>query len=288
MPFHGVLPQRASIFRPQPKRDVGVNDAHAWRLNPTYRQVYDKLWITREQDIPAAPVGVDPRDLGLGSDERVFVKPITNLHGVALGARAVPVNDVPVQAGCFWSPLLTGVHTSSDCLIRDGEVLWFAHAQGSQACHDHRNLYWEIGVSLPERHPRLMERVAQWLPGYTGLCNLEMIGDTVIEVHLRGSNGFFDFYGPDFIRAWTTLVDEGDWNDPGPIPGGCVLSLFGVGRLPEKAVDQARAAGVEIQHDDHTPGRIALLRCRDKTLGVSALEYLREAVIAGSGHGENP
>jgi len=39
MPFHGVLPHRQHLFQPEPLHDIGVNDTHAWRLNPTHRHV---------------------------------------------------------------------------------------------------------------------------------------------------------------------------------------------------------------------------------------------------------
>lgn len=278
MPFYGVLPERVAIFQPQPACDVGVNDAHAWRLNPEYRRVYDKLWIALNQGVTAAPVGVSPMDMGFEADERVFVKPITNLHGVSLDARAVWADAVPVHPGCFWSRLLEGVQTSTDCLLRDGKTLWFAHSRASQEKSGNRPVYWEIGVDLPEREPTIARLLGRWLPGYTGLCNLEMIGGYVIEAHLRGSNGFFDFYGPDFLPAWTRLVDEGRWRGLASIPGGGIFSLFGEGRLEKDAIKEAASLGVQVQMDRHTPGRVAVLRSPDMDLGRKALDQLQAAL----------
>ncbi len=233
MPFLGVLPEREHLFQPPPRREVAVSDAAAWRLNPRHRQVYDKLRLALDTGLRAAPCGVDPRDEGIAPDTLVFVKPIINLAGMAIGARAVAADAVPPEAGSFWCERLEGSHTSSDCLVRDGQALWFAHTRASDEKDHERPLYWDVGVELPELEPALTDWVSRHLTGYTGLCNLEMIGGRPIEAHLRGSNSFFDFYGPAFLPAWVALVDGDPFAVPPPIPGGLVISVFGAGELSE-------------------------------------------------------
>lgn len=277
MPFHGVLPQRQWLFGPEPQADIGVNDAHAWRLNPEHRQVYDKLFVAQSQGLKAAPCGVKATDFGLAADAEVFVKPIINLAGMGLEAEKMLAQNVPASPGRFWSECLNGPHTSSDCLVHQGRIFWFAHSRASDDKDQQRPIYWEIGVDLPELEADLSAWVGQYLAAYTGLCNMEMIGGKIIEVHLRGSNGFFDFYGAEFIPAWVRLVDDFQTTELGHIPGGCVLSLFGNGQLP-KSIGAKLPPGVLWQLDPDTPGRIAILRCASKALGLEALEQLRAAV----------
>ena len=244
MPFHGVAPERSFLFDvAAPRADIGVSDAAAWRLNPRHRWVYDKLGLALSQGVTAAPAGVDPRDMGLAGDERVFVRPITNLAGMAVGAHAARAEAVSHAPGTFWCRYLDGEQSSTDCLVRDGEVVWFAHTVAGEEWQGGRPVYWRIGVERPANEAVLARWVATNLPDYTGICNFELIGDTLIEAHLRGSNGFFDFYGPDFIPAWAHLVDTGEWRDPGRLPGGFLFSVF-TDRREAVGLDLAQVRGL--------------------------------------------
>jgi hypothetical protein len=283
MPFIGVLPERAALFRPQPRRDVAVSDAAAWRLNPGHRRIYDKLALALGAGLRAAPCGVDPRDCGVDPRAQVFVKPQTNLAGMAIGARSVPADAVPVEPGAFWCELLTGTQTSSDCLVADGEPLWFAHTVASAERSGARPLVWEVGVgSALDAQPWLQPLVAEWvrcnLAGYTGICNLELIGGQPIEAHLRGSNGFFDFYGEGFVPAWVALADGAPFSPPPPVPGGYVISVFGEGDIDDALIATAAERGVGVRPDPHTPDRIAILHCSDKAAGLQ----VRDAILAAT------
>ena len=274
MPFVGVLPERKHLFRPEPQREVAVSDSAAWRLNPGHRHVYDKLRLALEAGLTAAPCGVPPMDLGVAPGDTVFVKPITNLAGMGLDARAMAAEEVPAEPGRFWCQYLEGAHTSTDCLVEDGEVRWFAHTRGSDEKDAARPIYWEIGVDLPEREPWIAEWVRRNLAGYSGICNIELIGGRPIEAHLRGSNGFFDFYGPDFIPAWVAMCDGEPWTLPRPVTGGFIISVFGDADLSEANRKAAADAGVDLQPDPSTPGRAAILRSRSRDAGFNVYYLL--------------
>ncbi len=274
MPFIGVLPERRYLFQPQPRAQLPVNDAAAWRLNPAHRHIYDKLRLALDAGLTAAPCGVSPIDLGIAPDAEVFVKPITNLAGMGLSARSVRADQVPMEPGSYWCERLTGTHTSSDCLVQDGEPRWFAHTRGSDLKDASRSVYWAIGVELPEIEAWVGDWVRRNLAGYTGICNIELIGGKPIEAHLRGSNGFFDLYGPDFIPAWVALVDGDDFSPPPPIPGGYVISVFGEADLSDEHLQAAETLGVKVQRDPSTPGRSAILRCREREAGFEVYRRL--------------
>ncbi len=274
MPFIGVLPERTQLFVPHPKTEVGVSDAAAWRLNPRHRHLYNKLDLALGAGLRAAPCGVDPCDFGFAPEDQVFVKPIMNLAGMALGARALSADRVPVEPGSFWCERLRGVHTSSDALVEEGRAIWFAHTRGAEEKDAERSVYWEIGVEAPELETRLGAWIAEHLQGYTGLCNIELIGGRPIEVHLRGSNGFFDFYGPDFLPAWVALVDGEPYEIPPPVPGGLVISIFGEGELDATRRAIIADAGVELHPDPHSTDRMAILRCHDKATGLALCRTL--------------
>ncbi len=274
MPFIGVLPERRHLFQPEPRQNLAVSDAAAWRLNPRHRRVYDKLSLALDAGLLAAPCGVDPADFGIAGDTLLFVKPITNLAGMGLDARCARADAIPMAPGNFWCERLTGTHTSSDCLVRDGAAIWFAHTRASAEKDAERPVYWQIGADLPDEEAWLRRWVSENLVGYTGLCNLELIGGRPIEGHLRGSNGFFDFYGPDFIPAWVALVDGEPFDVPPAIPGGYVISIFGDADLSDDNLRAAAAAGVDVQLDRHTRGRSAILRCTDRQAGFESYRRL--------------
>ncbi|NEX21245.1 hypothetical protein G3480_13125 [Thiorhodococcus mannitoliphagus] len=267
MPFIGVLPERKHVFRPEPRAEVAVSDAAAWRLNPGHRHLYDKLDLALSAGLLAAPCGVSPMEFGLTAEDEVFVKPIVNLAGMSLKARTLRADAVPPEPGSFWCERLEGTHTSTDCLVQDGRVLWLAHTRGAAEKNASRSVYWEVGVALPELDAQLTRWAAEQLAGYTGLCNIELIGGRPIEAHLRGSNGFFDFYGPDFMRSWVALVDHEPFEIPPPVPGGLIISIFGDGDLSAEQRRLINAAGVAMQPDPQTPDRIAILRCHDREIG---------------------
>ena len=272
--FIGVLPERAHLFQPEPRSDVAVNDAAAWRLNPAHRHVYDKLGVALAAGLHAAPCGVDPLACGLAPDDWVFIKPIVNLAGMALQARAARADAVPVEPGLFWCERLEGEHTSTDCLVRNGEVVWLAHTRASERKDRERPIHWEVGVELPEIEPLVVAWVERHLAGYTGLCNLEMIGGRPIEAHLRGSNGFLELYGPAFVPAWVALMDVEPFEAPPPVPGGVVISVFDEASLTPDQEARAVTAGADIRPDLRTPGRVAVLVCHDRQRGLALAAHL--------------
>lgn len=281
MPFIGVLPERRHLFQPEPRASLAVNDAAAWCLNPAHRHIYDKLQLALQAGLMAAPCGVIPMDVGIAANTQVFVKPIVNLAGMGLNARAMRADAVPMTPGSFWCECLTGTHTSSDCLVRNGEALWFAHTRASEEKDAARPIFWEIGAPLPQLEPWISTWIKHNLADYTGLCNIELIDGRPIEAHLRGSNGFFDFYGPSFLPAWVALADGEPFTPPPPIPGGLVISVFGNADLNEEHLKAAEALGVSVQPDPNTPGRAAILRCSEREAGFEIYSRLTGRRPAG-------
>lgn len=163
-----------------------MTDAEAWAANPRHRWVYSKLAVAETQGIACAPLGVEPPSYP------VIVRPITNLHGMALGARVVREGPIPYEPGLFWSEILRGPHWSIDfgIMLETGRSLWQA-ARGIIREDTLEPLAWIQEPSVP----REIERAARdWLfdhlTGYDGPLNVELIGDKVIEVHLRHSTDF--------------------------------------------------------------------------------------------------
>lgn len=183
--------------------DIPTNDFQAWTYNKNkpYLWIYNKIQICQSQNIPCAPIGVKPDSCLFP----VIVKPITNLYGMGYHAYRFntveeyqkDIRNVLSLPGMFWSPFFTGIHVSVDLFIRRGKVLWYCAFEG----HKNKNKTgvfdnWE---SLPDYE--LSSYIRNWVKTnmlkYTGCLNLELIGNCIIEGHLRmGDLNHLDIYDP--------------------------------------------------------------------------------------------
>ena len=78
---------------------------------------------------------------------------------------------------------------------------WWRHVTGKPAGEGTFD-YWTVHA---EPDADIEARCAAWigrhLAGYTGMLNLETIGGTIIEAHLRFSDQWPDLYGPGWVDA---------------------------------------------------------------------------------------
>lgn len=73
--------------------------------------------------------------------------------------------------------------------------------------------YWTVHAEpLPDLERYLSQWVAAHMGGYTGMMNLETIGGTIIEAHLRFADQWCDLYGEGWVEALVRLYAEGRWS----------------------------------------------------------------------------
>jgi hypothetical protein len=302
MPFHAADPWRLQYFsQVDTAADIATEDADAWRWYPAHRWVYDKLAVALSQNLDAGPHGTSP------SRFPVFSKPIINLKGMGVGSRVLrsPADYARHCApGHFWMPLLEGRHVSSDVAVVEGTPRWWRHVTGKPAGGGTFD-YWIIHA---EPDDQIERRCGAWLrahlAGYTGMLNLETIGGTIIEVHLRFADQWPDLYGAGWIEAVARLYERGRWDfaDADRRDGFSVV-LFGpkgmryrhpAPSLLEKIKRIPGVTSVQITfHEDLAPERhamppggfrLAVINALDLAAARAARERLREHFLATAQH----
>ena len=269
---------------------IPTDDELAYKLYPQHRWVYNKLLICDTQGLEAAPNGIEPPRYP------VFSKPIYNLRGMGVGGRVIHNReewDLFPEPGYMWMPFCEGEHLSSDAALVDGEPVWWRHTLGKPlegGMFDH----WTV---LAESRPGVEKRCGDWLrqhlKGYTGCINIETIGESVIECHLRFADQWPDLYGEGWLDAVVELYRSGRWSyaDRDRRDGYSVV-LFGAHglryRIDPAAVEPLRqtpgVSSIQVTfHQDFPPEshamppggfRLAVVNCWDLEVGCQLRKEL--------------
>ncbi|HEX3939681.1 MAG TPA: hypothetical protein VHX43_19450 [Xanthobacteraceae bacterium] len=294
MPICEADPWRLQYFtHVDTAADIPTEDSDAWQWYPAHRFVYDKLKLALSQNLEAAPHGVAPPRYP------VFSKPMVNLRGMGVGSRVLTSQADYLEhyaPGHFWMTLLEGRHVSSDVAVVDGAPCWWRHVTGKPAGEGTFD-YWIVHA---EPDPGIETRCGAWikknLAGYTGMLNLETIGETIIEAHLRFSDQWPDLYGPGWVDAVVTLYETGEWDfaDDDRCEGYSVVLFVPYGRRyrhpPQALVEDVRAipgiASVQITfHEDRPPElhamppggfRVAIVNGFDLRAALAGRERLKD------------
>ena len=168
--------------------------------------IYDKLILARKLGHLAGPAGVPVPSNGF-----YMVRPITNIRMMSRGAYKAwlsPVEDT-VPDGYFWSELFQGRHISID--YNFGEQKTTVEGIRNSARLD-RFYKWQR-VEYPYELPAVLQDVARrskWL-------NIEMVGDKIIEVHLRYNDDFLNHdcneIFPVWRNEWNSRPSGSEWYD---------------------------------------------------------------------------
>jgi hypothetical protein len=293
MPICEADPWRLQYFaHVRTAANIPTEDSDAWRWYPAHRWVYDKLAVALSQGLAAGPHGTAPPGFP------VFSKPIVNLRGMSVGSRVLKSQadyDAHYAPGHFWMTLLQGRHVSSDVAVVEGVPRWWRHVTGKPAGEGTFD-YWIVHA---EPDAAIETRCAAWigkhLADYTGMLNVETIGETIIEVHLRFADQWPDLYGPGWVEAVVELYERGEWNfsDDDRTEGYSAV-LFGphghhYRHPPPAAVEEIKRmpgiTSVQITfHEDRAPEwhamppggfRLAIVNGFDLPAALAARERLR-------------
>jgi hypothetical protein len=271
---------------------IPTDDPEAWEWNPRHRWVFDKLQVALSQGLRAGPHGTQPPRFP------VFSKPIMNFRGLGAGSRVLSSAEDYERhhtPGHFWMTLLEGAHISTDVAVVDGEPAWWRHVTGI-AVGEGMFDYWTVHAA---RDAELEAACGTWirrnLAGYSGMLNLETIGGTIIEAHLRLSDQWPDLYGAGWVDAFVGLYRDRAWRfaDRDRRDGFSLVLCGPNGRryrhpqadLVREVAGMRGVSSVQITfHEDRPPERhsmppggfrVALVNAFDLGAGEAAREVLR-------------
>jgi len=218
-----IQPQQweEQFFQPRTKFDViiPVDDVTSYTLYPNHNWVYNKISLMETQNISTFPHGVIP------SSFPVFSKPITNLYGMSRSAHSLQEwKEEYYNPGHFWMPLLTEEQYTTDLVIISGKIQWMCSMLVEK---DNYGSFKQFSISfIPESITKvLISWIDKYLSTFTGVINIETIGNYIIECHLRLSAQFVDLYGNGWIDNVISLYKNYTWKHVAtPTTGySCVL-----------------------------------------------------------------
>lgn len=169
-----------------------MDDCDVWKLmNGEDAWVYDKLILAKRLGYRCGPAGVAPEQSGY-----YIVRPISNYRGMGRGSSIMYIDagsDI-IPDGYFWCEVFRGRHLSFD-YNRGIQSLAVEGIKDSDRTD--RFVSWKKTndkFTLPD----ILIDIAikyEWM-------NIEVIGDKIIEVHLRNNPNFKDHDSDEIVVIW--------------------------------------------------------------------------------------
>jgi hypothetical protein len=200
-------------------------DFQSWNRykNTEHRWVFNKLEVALRQGLHAGPAATAPQKSG-----RYIFRPIYNIYGMGIGAKNFYydkesdhdslINHAVVPPGYFWCEVLEGNHLSVD-YNQDINGFWHTRSVWHGKHESKDNLTRFASWTRLEEHsaPKWNELTIE--PNFlydpkVPTFNIEMIGNYIIEIHLRLGNDPFDEYpvGSIITPVWNDEdAPDGEW-----------------------------------------------------------------------------
>lgn len=171
-----------------------ADDKDFWHTtDPDDLWLFDKLILARKLGYVCGPAGVPPP-----KSATYIVRPCVNYRMMSRGAQFMQLSESDhdqVPDGYFWCEVFTGRHLSFD--YHFGIQTLAVEGFRDDANRLDRFSKW----TKIEEHFVLPEIIAQVAQRYEWL-NVEVIGDKVIEVHLRYNDDFATHNATTIVPVW--------------------------------------------------------------------------------------
>lgn len=178
-----------------------MEDFEAWKSFPHMRQWFDKLYLAQSMGYDCAPGGVPPTKSGY-----YCVRPIYNIDGMSVGARKqwIDAGDrTGIEPGYFWCEWFDGDQYSVTYEAELDSLYGYNQKSCFKADRDVDRLFRFKKWTRSSLHIPLPYRLEdEFMFSGVSIINVEMIGNKVIEVHLR------DTPDPDYDELIPVWSDE--------------------------------------------------------------------------------
>ena len=161
---------------------IPTNDFDAFDYYVNYNNLYNKYYLSTTQNIIC---GIDTPNLS--EPQKIIVRPIKNLFGMSKNCKCVNYvpsskNNFTIPQDNFWCIYLNGNHLSVDVFKNKYGIKTITFMGKSNP--DFTFDYWEYHneYKLPNS---IVYWIDKYLNEYNGVFNLEIIGDKIIECHMR-------------------------------------------------------------------------------------------------------
>jgi len=169
-----------------------MNDCDVWKfIGESDLWIYDKLILSKRLGYYCGPAGVAPI-----KTDKYIVRPISNYRMMGRGSSIVKIeaNADVIPDGYFWCEIFTGRHLTFDynygrqCLAVEG----FKDSERT----DRFVLWKKVNDTfvLPEILNSIVTKY-EWI-------NNEVIGNKIIEVHLRYNDDFYNHDCDEIVPIW--------------------------------------------------------------------------------------
>ena len=205
------------------------DDVSAWNEYPEQRLFFNKLWVLDLLGVECGPACVDVPRPG-----EYCVRPIYNLYGMGKNAKKHKLTKWTshLPAGSFWTPWVTGDHVTVD--YENNGTHWKPiHAYcGVKEDKEETNVFIRWDRVDPIEAPIGLTTL---LNSKIDVINLEYIGGTPIEVHLRGNPDPVEYKC--FVPDWEHQNNKNKYKDfdyikdPVTVGGHKRLGFFVKGKL---------------------------------------------------------
>lgn len=171
-----------------------MDDADFWHTtDPKDLWLFDKLILARKLGYICGPAGVAPPLPGV-----YIVRPCVNYRMMSRGAQFLfltPDNHSAVPDGYFWCESFSGRHLSFDYHYGHQTLA----VEGFRSDHQQLDRFcsWQK-VADSYQLPPVLQSIAhryQWL-------NIEVVGDNIIEAHLRFNDDFANHDASKIMPVW--------------------------------------------------------------------------------------
>ena len=167
--------------------DLPHFDGQAYKLNPQYQNVYDKLFIAQSQNMKCGELADLKGKKGI--QYPIFIKPRYGhktasskyCYKVKKYADLEPHFDKPEM---MWSEFVDGKETMTDFVLVDGVIVYQLTYVYSDKQYGFADVWKHISPNN-EPPPEIVDWVVKNMVGYTGPLNVQYRINKIIEVGMR-------------------------------------------------------------------------------------------------------